>query len=175
MLLFLKSRPLKPEVEIDVDGVALASWHRQQPLARAERKITRSEGIIAEIDLSGQSTVARCFHEKVNVSRTLAVTPQRAHQLVGSAAGGHCITARHLGAEGIAAIIAELYATAVVERALHSGRIEMRIEARGICMPNVEYGSLHGFAIWPNHLPAHVQRGGILVGILGQVDIFAFG
>ena len=43
---------MKPEVEIDVDGVALATWHRQQSLARAEREITCSEWIISEPLLS---------------------------------------------------------------------------------------------------------------------------
>jgi hypothetical protein len=62
LLLSLRSRPLKPEVEIDVDGVALASWHRQQPLASAEREITSREWIITEVNLCGQSTIARCFN-----------------------------------------------------------------------------------------------------------------
>src|SRR5262245_17719227 len=165
-----RARLLQHEVEADVHAVALAVGNWQQALARAEREIGRGKWIVAEVDLSRQRSIARRLNEEVHVRGSVSLAPERLHERFTGAARRAAVAARRFRVEGIAPVVAKLYAATIVERRLFSSRVEVRVEALGVGVPDVQDSVFDGLPLEPTNESGHAQSFG-LVGVVRQIDV----
>src|SRR5216684_1031411 len=124
---------------MDLTCVANALDMRDQLVAGAECEIIVQILVARDVDLGRELAVAGGRDEEVHVRRPVAMAVQRLQQLLGLAAGRTGVAARHDRTESGAAILVRLdSATEVIGRLR---RVEMRVVAHRVGMPDVNHGA----------------------------------
>ncbi len=95
----------------------------------------------------------------MNVRRPISVTPQRRKQFGGRAVGRYRITRRQKTAKPIRPAAVHADAAAQLEVLLR--RIEMRVAAMLVAMPDIDDGPLQGSARGVEHTAFHDQYGSL--------------
>src|SRR5690606_32858905 len=116
----------------------------------------------------GQLAMRIGADEEVDVRRTLAVATEREQQLLGGAARRHAVAIGHDAAEAVATQLVGDDGAAHVERRLRAGRVEVRVEAAGIAMPDFDAGAWHRLAIGAIYRAMHDQQ--LAIGVATVIE-----
>src|SRR6266404_4402221 len=160
---------LQAEIELDPGErtcdaqrlVALGVRHglerHDQAVARGECEIVVDEGVAWDVDLCGQSLGARGGDQEMNVRRPISMTPQRRKEFGGRAVGRYRVTRRQKTAKPIRTVAVHSDPSSQFELLLR--RIEMRVAAVLVAMPDIDDGSLQGGALGVENPALHDQHG----------------
>ncbi|MCY1235250.1 hypothetical protein D9M72_478580 [compost metagenome] len=139
-----------------------------QAVAGRIGEVVVDQRIAGNVDLGRQLAMTVGADEEVNMRRALAVATERRKQLLRRAARRHAVAVRHNALKLVTALGVGHDRATHIERCLHPGRVEVRIEAAGITVPDFDRRTFQRLAGGIIDGAVHDQR--VTVGVAAVIE-----